>query len=59
MSTQTDEVGTGQLPFDDDSKRAPVHVSPTCGNCGWMPEAATEPIPNRCPMCWARLGVVT
>jgi hypothetical protein len=54
MTDQLDEVGTPPLFPDDSNKRAPSYL-PTCSNCGWTPEASTDPIPDRCPACWATL----
>jgi hypothetical protein len=39
----------------DDPNRSHVNDSPTCSNCGSSPEASADPIPERCPECWARL----
>jgi rubrerythrin len=55
---QRDEVGTETFPGFEESKVAHAVLLPTCPNCGWTPEAATEPIPDRCPMCWGRLQAV-
>jgi hypothetical protein len=60
-SHQTDEVGTEQLPFTDDSNTTLVGYLPACPNCGWQPEVCgTEnppdyAVPHKCPECWARL----
>ena len=57
QSDELDEVGTEQLPFDDDSNTTQVTYLPACMNCGWTPEASTDPFPERCPACWAKLTV--
>jgi hypothetical protein len=42
---------------DDDLKAALALLLPACCNCSWTPEALTDPVPDRCPACWAKLTV--
>jgi hypothetical protein len=43
---------------DDDPNTVHARYLPTCTNCGGSPEASADPIPERCPECWARLQAV-
>jgi hypothetical protein len=71
VTDQTDEVGTEQLDFDDDSNTEPCSVLPTCPNCGAelfhdpaprlpliLPADGRKRIYRYCAVCWKKVTLV-
>lgn len=72
MTDQTDEVGTEQLPFDDDSRNySLVNNRPSCSNCGAalfhdpaprlpliLPADGRKRIYRYCAVCWKKVTLV-